>query len=221
MYADRLTKAMRYKRTGNVYRALEKLLNEGMNPNVPTDVWGHSATFVVFARGNVRLDTLIITRGGDINSQNSDGRPIISYYAKKMPHCNWGGALRLIAYGANPDLADNDGDTPLMYAARYGKVHIAAELIRVGADAGRKNNKGQTAEDIASEENNQEMLDLLVSFKNGSNHLVFKELEESKEWFDYVNIWTRYPPTRWPFVAHRIYYPEQYGLDHNVPGYWR
>ncbi len=221
MFSDRLTKALRYKRTGNVCHALEKLFDEGMNPNVPTDIWGHSATFVVFARGNERLDTLMITRGGDINSQNSDGMPIISYYAKKMPRHVWGYVLQLVAYGANPDLADNEGDTPLMYAARYDRIHIAAELIRVGADAGRKNNKGQTAEDIASEENNQEMLDLLTSFKNGVNHPVFKELEESKAWSRYLNVWTQYHPERWPFVVHRIAYPEEYGLDRNVPGYWR
>lgn len=56
--------------------------------------------------------------------------------------------------GANFNLADSDGYTPLMYAARFAKkIETVALLLSAGADAKAKNRYGLTAIEIAAERN--------------------------------------------------------------------
>ena len=56
--------------------------------------------------------------------------------------------------GANFNLADNDGYTPLMYAARFAKkIETVALLLSAGADAKAKNRYGLTAIEIAASDN--------------------------------------------------------------------
>jgi hypothetical protein len=55
----------------------------------------------------------------------------------------------LIANGANPNLHDDSGLTPLMALTTYGNMKAARVLLDAGAQADAKDNKGMTALDYA------------------------------------------------------------------------
>ena len=55
----------------------------------------------------------------------------------------------LLAAGANPNSADNNGWTALMHAAKIGSANTTRILIKAGADVNAANADGETALDIA------------------------------------------------------------------------
>lgn len=55
----------------------------------------------------------------------------------------------LLAFGANPNVKNIFGWTPLMYAASEGNIDIIRILINGGADIRVKNMRGDTAERVA------------------------------------------------------------------------
>ncbi|XP_019614826.1 PREDICTED: tankyrase-2-like [Branchiostoma belcheri] len=59
---------------------------------------------------------------------------------------------QLLAEGVNPDATGPWEDTPLHDATRSGRPKCAEILLQHGADAGLRNEYGQTAEDIAADE---------------------------------------------------------------------
>ena len=68
----------------------------------------------------------------------------------------------LIGRGANIDNADTMGETPLMLATLSDNKEIVEFLVDSGADKTLKNKRGQTAYDIAKEENNARLYGLLM-----------------------------------------------------------
>ena len=64
-----------------------------------------------------------------------------------------------------PHLVDGvdelNNDTPLMKAVWYDKRDAAKMLLRAGADVGMKNKWNETVLNMASELNNEEMLEIL------------------------------------------------------------
>jgi len=74
----------------------------------------------------------------------------------------------LIERGANIDNTDTMGETPLMLATLSDNKEIVGFLVDSGADKTLKNKRGQTAYDIAKEEGNNTLYDLLRL--EGDNH---------------------------------------------------
>ena len=50
-----------------------------------------------------------------------------------------------VASGADINVVDEDGETPLMWASNYHRAECVAEMLRLGADARRVDNDGWTA----------------------------------------------------------------------------
>ena len=57
---------------------------------------------------------------------------------------------------------DEDGWTPLHWAARWGHTEVAQALLEAGADVNAKNELGQTPLDMAAEEGEIDMILLLA-----------------------------------------------------------
>ena len=60
--------------------------------------------------------------------------------------------ILLLAAGANVDKQDDNGNTPLIWAASNGKIEVVKELLKAGANKKLKRNNGQTAYDMARKE---------------------------------------------------------------------
>jgi len=58
----------------------------------------------------------------------------------------------LLGAGADINKQKNDGYTPLMLAARWGRIEVVRELLKRGAKKDLKDNDGKTAYDRASNE---------------------------------------------------------------------
>jgi ankyrin repeat protein len=70
---------------------------------------------------------------------------------------------RLIDAGADPDVAEEVGITPLMLAARTGNVAMAELLLEKGADPNRRDDAGATALYWAIKESHRNLVERLVA----------------------------------------------------------
>lgn len=98
-----------------------------------------------------------------INVQDSTGRTLLSWAAKD--------SINLVKWlceqeDTDVNLADEDNQTPLMYAARYGNQDIVRTLLE--RDASSINNKshkhGYTALKLAAERNHEPVFSLLSNY---------------------------------------------------------
>ena len=72
----------------------------------------------------------------------------------------------LVEHGADINVrSDSDGDTPLMYVSRLGRVVIVKLLLKLGADPNLMDNNGKTALDFALDKNHTEIVALLSDNK--------------------------------------------------------
>lgn len=96
----------------------------------------------------------LIKAGADINVLNSDGKSVLWYAV--------GRELELgLTLGANPNVADKTGKTPLMAAAESGHTESVALLLKHGADPQHVEAMGRTALQYAREKNHPEVALLL------------------------------------------------------------
>ena len=68
----------------------------------------------------------------------------------------------LLEQGANVDVVNNEGDTPLMWACFMGDKPVVELLIGRGVDVNVKNNSGNTALDFASSKKHEGIVELLL-----------------------------------------------------------
>ncbi len=67
----------------------------------------------------------------------------------------------LLEYGANPNMADANGTTPLIYAAQFNHVEIVQMLIDNRADRNYVDPRGLTAADYAEKLGFTDIVDIL------------------------------------------------------------
>jgi ankyrin repeat protein len=68
----------------------------------------------------------------------------------------------LLSKGADPNVKDEDGNTPLHLAIKANHLQIARLLVERGADVNARNKRGKTPLHIAAERSNEEAVALLV-----------------------------------------------------------
>jgi len=132
-------------RSGEDTRALE-LLEAGADPHAmpPADA-SDQRSLLALAAVLPELDLLraLIARGVDVNHAHAGMTALIA-----ATRDSWHGRLDavtiLIANGANPHLADADGNTPLHHAARSTNLDVAALLCDAKAGIETRNHEGVT-----------------------------------------------------------------------------
>lgn len=105
------------------------------------------------------LTKTIIDAIPTINIRNNDEQGILhrsEYFDKKFVE-------ELIKLGANIEMKDKTGETPLMYCAKMNLTDIADLLINKGAKINEKNNHGLTALMICCKYDNEELANILIN----------------------------------------------------------
>jgi len=111
------------------------LLNIGLNPNSS-----------VGSSGKINYTALYKITNQALLTQDEIDYDIIRLFLEK---------------GANPNLANKNGKTPLMNAAYKGNLTIVKMLLEFGADPNLKDSKGQSALDSAQKKSHQNIIQLL------------------------------------------------------------
>ena len=117
------------------------LLSHNVDPNV-RDNQGYTAlAHAVEARYPEIEDALLNRPGLDPNTGGLKGRPVLLAYVWRDDKER---TEKLLAHGANVNMQDADGDTPLHGAAQNGNVEIIRLLLDKGANVDVKNKLGGT-----------------------------------------------------------------------------
>ncbi|WP_372369366.1 ankyrin repeat domain-containing protein [Candidatus Uabimicrobium sp. HlEnr_7] len=156
---------------------MKLLLEKGANVKAK-DKYGNTALLKACSMKNIDIVKLLLEKGADINQQDSYGNTTLMnamkrrrveiaklliekdvdvnvavrnltalFYVARMGDAKM--MTLLIEKGAKVNLQDDEGQTPLFYAAN---VEVAKLLLKAGADTTIKNKKGKTAVDVAKGE---------------------------------------------------------------------
>lgn len=101
----------------------------------------------------------LLRQGADLNARTPGGDTaliLVGWATTNLDFIKW-----LAENGADVNLANNNGDTPLMDAARLGKTGILQYLLSQGANAALVNNGGVTALDIAKARGRDDIVEVL------------------------------------------------------------
>ncbi len=149
---------------GRHAKAARRLLDAGADTDLREDSYGNTALLIAARRGADRTLAALLEHGADPDVQDTaDGNtPLIN--AASAP---FGRAPAitdtLLHAGASPDLAAEDGVTPLMAAARTGAGETAARLLDAGAKVNRRNDAGETALMLAAAHGQAALVDRLLN----------------------------------------------------------
>lgn len=124
---------------------IRRLVADGIDPNWRRE---DGVTTLMMASMTGRLDVMatLLDVGATIDLQTPDGTSaLLAACAFAQTTRDIGAIELLVARGADPDLANAEGNGPLMMAARHGLVDAVIVLLKAGADPRRANRHGTTA----------------------------------------------------------------------------
>jgi len=172
-------------------RGMKSLLAKGVNPNLVDKQRGETGLMVALQEDSMKVfDVLINARGIDLNlrARNGDTALMIASYKGKVaavkalldkeaePNTTGWTALHYAAAIGNDeivqmlldasayiDAGSPNNTTPIMMAARAGKIMTVKLLLDSGADATLKNDVGMSAIDLARKFDHNDIADGLTS----------------------------------------------------------
>jgi uncharacterized protein len=124
------------------------LLDEGADPNLVAR-GGDTALWLAVTKGNVEAVQLLLEKGAKPDAGGNERRylasPLMAAAGMRVPNADAIVAL-LVTAGANLNVTDEAGDTPLILAVRNGNVAVVRRLVEAGADVTIRDRKaGWTA----------------------------------------------------------------------------
>jgi ankyrin repeat protein len=107
----------------------------------------------------------LLARGAEVNVPSQNAMkvcPLHSAAAQSDPAVALALTRRLLEKGANPNVRQAGGWTPLHEAARRGHAEMVALLLGAGAEAAARNDEGKSPLDLAQAEGQTEVARLLM-----------------------------------------------------------
>ncbi len=140
--------------------SVEALLQGGADPNRPGprgDTAVHAAAF----SGKPELLRLVLEHGGDVDARNPQTGTTPLVQALLSPRADQYRVL--LDAGADPDIADRNGDTPLHVAARTNNGSAILALLGKGASPLAKNSGGASFQSYYFGDNRAILNDLALA----------------------------------------------------------
>ena len=134
---------------------VQALLDAGADPNA-TDRYGSSALHVAARAGSPEIIALLVAAGAEVDGRTEVGTSPIHVAVSSVPYDLTGDspqvrtgswrlrATALLEAGADPNLPDAEGDTPLHLAAQEVDTALVSVLATAGADLNARNDRGET-----------------------------------------------------------------------------
>ena len=124
-----------------------------------TDLSGQTTMMICARNGFSDIAKLLLTAGYNLN------RSVSTTDQTVLGLAIWNNHLKMVKWllnnGANVDIMDSQGWTPLMIAAYSRFADIVTELLKHHPDTAKKNNRGSTAFDLAVFRNHPDIVGLL------------------------------------------------------------
>ena len=114
--------------------------------------------------GQVEVVRVLLEGGANIEFRNAFGHSALQIAAF---HGHLAVCHLLLEWRAKVDHVDKVKDTPLHNAACKGHLSVVKLLVERGADIRAKNEKGQTASDVARSEGKEDVAEWLDSVSRG------------------------------------------------------
>jgi ankyrin repeat protein len=149
------------------HTVIEILLSAGADPGCTDSVGSGPLVYLTNFAQRSQTDCwftiyLLIKFGADVNNlgHGPEEDTALGWLTKYGGNHMYMVAL-LLESGADPNLPNNRGETPLIHAARSDRPDLLQTLLMFGADPNVKDHKGITALDHAKKENRQEAVQVL------------------------------------------------------------
>lgn len=156
----------------DVVKMLRILIANGLDVNATIDNDGNTALNLVCQAGyladlNATLAEELIDSDADVNLPNSSGKTPLMSFAQVGKEMQYNIAELLLDNDADTNYVDQLGNTALIYAAgntdhMSGKKIVSLILDKDATTFERVNNAGQTAMDIAIQQNNEAVVKQLI-----------------------------------------------------------
>ena len=156
----------------DVVKMLRILIANGLDVNATIDNDGNTALNLVCQAGyladlNATLAEELIDSDADVNQPNSSGKTPLMSFAQVGKEMQYNIAELLLDNDADTNYVDQLGNTALIYAAgntdqMSGKKIVSLILDKDATTLERVNNAGQTAMDIAIQQNNEAVVKQLI-----------------------------------------------------------
>lgn len=125
--------------------------NDGKTPLLLVQLLDYNAT--------TELTMTLLDKNVDVNKADNAGNTALLLHIDE--HCNKDVVKELIRAGADVNVKNRNGDTPLHLALRRGNDMVGRFLIKKGADYNVANNSGETPVDIAVSKGMEVVLELM------------------------------------------------------------
>jgi ankyrin repeat protein len=156
----------------DIINMLQMLLANGLDVNAAIDNEGNTALNLVCQAGyladlNTRMVEELVDAGTDVNQPNQSGITPLMSFAARGNESKYGIAEMLIDSDADVSYVDKFGNTALIYAAgnsdhMSGKRMTSLVLEKDKITVERVNNAGQSAMDVAIQQNNEAVVKQLI-----------------------------------------------------------
>ncbi len=124
---------------------IKRLVADGTNPDWRRED-GVTTLMIASLTGRLTIMEALLDAGATIDLQAPDGMSaLLAATAFARTTREIAGIELLLARGADPNLANSEGNDPLMMTARHALIEAVIVLVKVGADPKRANRFGTTA----------------------------------------------------------------------------